>query len=137
MRQIYELIVHCSATPEGRDYTVDDITRWHKARGFDTIGYHYVVYRNGDVHIGRAEYVQGAHARGHNRNSIGVCYIGGCAEDGKTPKDTRTPEQKEALTKLLRGLRRKYPEAKIFGHRDFDKHKACPSFDARGEYKDL
>ena len=63
MRQIYELVVHCSATPEGRDYTVDDITRWHKARGFDTIGYHYVVYRNGEVHVGRPEYVQGAHAR--------------------------------------------------------------------------
>ena len=137
MRQIYELVVHCSATTEGRDYTVDDITRWHKARGFDTIGYHYVVYRNGEVHVGSPEYVQGAHVRGHNRNSIGICYIGGCAEDGKTPKDTRTPEQKEALTKLLRGLRKKYPEAKIFGHRDFDKNKACPSFDAKSEYKDL
>lgn len=90
MRKITEIIVHCSATPEGKDYTVSDITRWHKARGFKTIGYHYIVYRDGSVHEGRKESGVGAHCYGHNRNSIGVCYIGGLATDCKTPKDTRT-----------------------------------------------
>ena len=135
-RKITEIIVHCSATPEGKDFTVADITRWHKQRGFRTIGYHYVVYRDGSVHIGRPEGEIGAHCVGHNAVSIGVCYIGGLAADGKTAKDTRTPEQREALLMLLRHLRKKYPNAKIYGHRDFAA-KACPSFDARKEYAAL
>ena len=102
MRKINEIIVHCAATREGRDFTVEDITRWHKARGFATIGYHYVIYRDGSIHEGRPLEQIGAHCVGHNKHSIGVCYIGGCASDGKTPKDTRTPEQKEALLALLR-----------------------------------
>ena len=135
-RKITEIIVHCSATPEGKDFTVADITRWHKQRGFRTIGYHYVVYRDGSVHTGRPEGEIGAHCTGHNAVSIGICYIGGLATDGKTPKDTRTPEQREALLMILRRLRAKYPNAKIYGHRDFAA-KACPSFDARKEYADL
>ena len=135
-RKITEIIVHCSATPEGKDFTASDITRWHKQRGFRTIGYHYVVYRDGSVHLGRPEGEIGAHCTGHNAVSIGVCYIGGLAADGKTAKDTRTKEQREALTMLLRRLRAKYPNAKIYGHRDFAA-KACPSFDARKEYASL
>ena len=135
-RKITEIIVHCSATTEGKDITVADITRWHKQRGFRTIGYHYVVYRDGSVHLGRPEGEIGAHCTGHNAVSIGVCYIGGLAADGKTAKDTRTKEQREALTMLLRRLRAKYPNAKIYGHRDFAA-KACPSFDARKEYASL
>lgn len=135
-RKITEIIVHCSATPEGKDFTAADITRWHKQRGFRTIGYHYVVYRDGSVHTGRPEGEIGAHCTGHNAVSIGICYIGGLAADGKTPKDTRTPEQREALLMLLRRLRAKYPNAKIYGHRDFAA-KACPSFDARKEYASL
>ena len=135
-RKITEIIVHCAATPEGKDFTVDDITRWHKQRGFRTIGYHHVVYRDGSVHPGRPEGEIGAHCTGHNACSIGVCYIGGVAADGKTAKDTRTPEQRNALLMLLRRLRAKYPNAKIHGHRDFAA-KACPSFDATKEYADL
>ena len=136
MRKITEIIVHCSATPEGKDFTVPDITRWHKQRGFRTIGYHYVVYRDGSVHTGRQEGEIGAHCTGHNACSIGICYIGGLAADGKTAKDTRTPEQRKALLMLLRRLRAKYTNAKIHGHRDFAA-KACPSFDATKEYADL
>ena len=92
MREIKSIILHCSATPEGKDFTVADITRWHKERGFRTIGYHYVVYRDGTVHKGRPVEQIGAHCEGHNKDSIGVCYIGGLMTDGKTPKDTRTTE---------------------------------------------
>lgn len=133
-RSIDEIIVHCSATAEGKDFTTDDITRWHKQRGFTTIGYHYVIYRDGSVHDGRDVNVAGAHCTGHNTHSIGVCYIGGCKADGLSPKDTRTQEQKDALLKLLKDLKRLYPNAKIRGHRDFA-NKACPSFDATKEYK--
>ncbi len=136
MRSINEIIVHCAATREGRDFTVEDITRWHKARGFATIGYHYVIYRDGSIHEGRPLEQIGAHCVGHNKHSIGICYIGGCASDGKTPKDTRTPEQKEALLSLLRRLKARFPNATIHGHREFAA-KACPSFDAFREYKQL
>ena len=135
-RNIKELIVHCSATPEGKDFTVSQIREWHLQRGFSDIGYHYVVYRDGSIHIGRDESIIGAHCTGHNTNSIGVCYIGGCASDGKTPKDTRTTEQKQSLVKLLKELKTKYPKAYIHGHRDFSS-KACPSFDATKEYSSI
>lgn len=135
-RTINEIIVHCSATAEGMDYTVADITRWHKARGFTTIGYHYVVYRDGSIHVGRDINMVGAHCTGHNAHSIGVCYIGGCAADGKTPKDTRTDAQKQSLVTLLTALRRLYPKATIHGHREFAA-KACPSFNAKEEYKNI
>ena len=135
-RTIKELIVHCSATPEGKDYSIDTIRQWHLQRGFSDIGYHYVIYRDGSIHIGRDESIIGAHCTGHNTNSIGVCYIGGCASDGKTPKDTRTTEQKQSLVKLLKELKTKYPQASIHGHRDFS-NKACPSFDATKEYRSI
>ena len=136
MRSINEIIVHCSATPEGKDFSVADITRWHKARGFRTIGYHFVIYRDGSIHAGRPLEEIGAHCVNHNRHSIGVCYIGGCAADGKTAKDTRTEAQKVALQNLLKRLKSIYPNATIHGHRDFAA-KACPSFDATKEYKKL
>lgn len=140
-RGIDMIIVHCSATPEGKDYTVDQIRKWHLDRGFSDIGYHYVVYRDGSIHKGRAERISGAHTSGYNSRSIGVCYIGGCdavtnPNWSKCPKDTRTPEQKAALIKLLKELKAKYPKATIHGHREFA-NKACPSFDAKTEYKDL
>ena len=136
MRKIKEIIIHCSATKEGRNFTVADIDRWHRERGMRCIGYHFVIYRDGSIHVGRAIEEVGAHCKGHNSISIGVCYIGGVAADGKTAKDTRTPEQRKALLMLLRRLRAKYPNAKIHGHRDFAA-KACPSFDATKEYADL
>lgn len=130
MRKITKIIVHCSATPEGRDYTVADIDRWHKQRGWKGIGYHYVIYRDGSVHAGRDVEQIGAHCTGQNANSIGICYIGGMTADNKKPKDTRTPEQKTALRYLVEQLRTKYPTATIHGHNEFAK-KACPCFDVK------
>ena len=132
-RRINEIIVHCSATPEGRDYTVADIRQMHKAQGWMDIGYHYLIYRDGSIHEGRNVDLVGAHCQGHNAQSIGVCYVGGVARDGKTPKDTRTTAQKDALVHLLMQLVCLYPDATIRGHRDFAA-KACPSFDATKEY---
>ena len=133
MRKITEIIVHCSATVAGRDFGASDIDRWHKARGFKGIGYHYVVRLDGRVEPGRAESMQGAHCLGHNAHSIGVCYIGGLAADGKTPADTRTSAQKASLSRLIRMLKERYPGAEVHGHREFAA-KACPCFDARREY---
>lgn len=132
MRKIDEIIIHCSATPGGRDHSVADITAWHRARGFRTIGYHYLVHIDGRVERGRPESEIGAHCLGHNARSIGVCYVGGLASDCKTPKDTRTPEQRRMLRELVKGLQRKYRGAKVYGHRDFAA-KACPCFDVATE----
>lgn len=155
-RVINEIIVHCTATPEGEDMTVEQITASHKKRGFTTIGYHYVVYRDGSIHKGRNVDVSGAHCTGHNTHSIGVCYVGGLenipgvAYDKLPIKDTRTAKQKTALLKLLKDLKALYPKAKIIGHRDtspdrngngiiepFEWIKGCPCFDAKTEYKNI
>ena len=133
-RTINEIIIHCTATPEGRECSVDEIRQWHKARGFTDIGYHYVIHLDGRVENGRDVDIAGAHCTGHNTHSIGVVYVGGCAKDGKTPKDTRTDAQKASLANLLIDLRKLYPRAAIHGHRDFA-NKACPSFDATKEYR--
>lgn len=135
MRDIKEIIVHCSATPEDRNYTVEEIDRWHKNRGWSGIGYHYVIYLDGSIHKGRDIEKVGAHCTNHNKNSIGICYIGGCDRD-MNPKDTRTQEQKDALIEILTRLKKRYPDAKIYGHRDFA-NKACPSFDATTEYAEI
>lgn len=140
-RNIKELIVHCSATPEGEDYTVEQIRQMHLTRGFSDIGYHYVIYRDGSIHAGRDESISGAHCTGHNSISIGICYIGGCPPRSvknwdKQGKDTRTPQQKLALVKLLKELKKKYPQAKVYGHNRFA-NKACPSFNAKKEYMSL
>ena len=150
MRKINLIVVHCTATPEGRDVTVADIDRMHRAKGWKSIGYHYVVYRDGSVHAGRPVSEVGAHVYGHNANSIGVVYVGGVAKDGKTAKDTRTPAQRRALIDLLRKLKKQYPGARICGHRDLSPDlnhdgkiepsewvKACPCFNAEAEYEKL
>ena len=135
MRNINKIIVHCSATKEGKAFNVADITRWHKQRGFATIGYHWVVLLDGTIQQGRAEMTMGAHCKGHNANSIGICYIGGLDENGNS-KDTRTPEQKKSLLELLKRLKKDYPNATIHGHHEFA-NKDCPCFDAKNEYKTL
>jgi N-acetylmuramoyl-L-alanine amidase len=132
MRKIDEIIIHCSATKEGKSFYAKDIDKWHKARGWKGIGYHYVVDLDGKIEKGRSEDQIGAHTVGHNKNSIGICYIGGLDKDGN-PKDTRTKEQKEALWDLLRQLLCKYPNATIHGHNEFAA-KACPCFDVQKEY---
>lgn len=134
MRAIDKIIIHCSATPQGRNVTVDDIRRWHTTprnrggRGWKDIGYHYVVCLDGSVQPGRPEEQIGAHCLGHNRTSIGVCYVGGLAPDGRTPRDTRTPAQRRALDALVERLRQKYPGARVYGHNQLNPGKACPCF---------
>ncbi len=130
MRNIDKIIIHCSDTPEGREVTASEIDRWHKARGWSGIGYHFVCGINGELEYGRPVEKQGAHCKGHNATSIGVCYIGGAEGD------TRTCEQKETLWELLSTLRRLHPKATIHGHCDFSP-KSCPQFDATEEYKSL
>ena len=133
MRKINKIILHCADTPEGRDVKTEEIKRWHtQERGWSDIGYHYVIELDGSLHNGRDEDIAGAHCKGHNSDSIGVCYVGGSDSEGN-PKDTRTDEQKTTLVNLLSDLIDKHPDAVVFGHRDFST-KACPSFDAKNEY---
>lgn len=131
MRPLNEIIIHCSATPEGKHFTASDIDRWHRERGWTGIGYHYVVLLDGTVEVGRPLSKIGAHVSGRNTGTIGICYIGGVATDGKKAKDTRTPAQKEALLKLSKQLIWDYPSIKkVSGHNEYAS-KACPSFDVR------
>ena len=122
-----EIIIHCTATIKGKDYTVADIDRWHKAKGWKGIGYHFVIYRDGSIHVSRSKSETGAHCTGHNTISIGICYIGGLSKDGQ-PKDTRTPQQKDSLRSLIEQLQEEYPLATFHGHNEFT-NKACPCFD--------
>ena len=137
-RTITEIIVHCTATPEGKDYTVDDIRKWHttkppQGRGWSDIGYHYVIDRKGHILTGRDVDIIGAHCDGHNAHSIGVVYIGGVSALNGKPKDTRTLAQKAGLIRCLTELKSMYPQAKIYGHCDFSS-KECPCFNAKQEY---
>jgi len=135
MRKIDKLIVHCTATPAGREVTVQDVDGWHRARGFNGIGYHWLVRLDGFVEPGRDMELAGAHCIGQNGNSIGIAYVGGTDSAGRAA-DTRTPAQRAALRRLLAGLKRQFPAATIHSHRDFA-NKACPCFDATAEYSDL
>ena len=136
MRFINKIIIHCTATPEGRAHTVSDVDRWHNERGFSEIGYHYLIGLNGEIWKGRSIEKVGAHTTGCNTNSIGIAYVGGMTKDMKSAKDTRTPEQKESLLKLLTELKATYKDVKVYGHRNFA-NKACPSFDAKKEYREI
>lgn len=149
-RRINEIIIHCTATPAGKDYSVEEIRRMHRLRGFSDIGYHYVISRDGTTNVGRDVAIAGAHCSGHNAHSIGIAYVGGLAKDGKKPADTRTVAQARALERLVLSIKYFYPEAVVKGHRDFspDKNgngliepsewvKACPCFDAAKEYAEI
>lgn len=137
MRQINYIIIHCSATKAGQDFRAKDIDRWHRERGWDGIGYHKVIDLDGTIEPGRSEAKPGAHCKGHNSDSIGICYIGGLDKNGK-PADTRTELQKAALAGLVADYKRRFPNAKVVGHRDMPNvHKACPCFNAKEEYKNI
>lgn len=131
-RSIKEIIVHCTATKALPHINVNDVRRWHMERGFSDIGYHYLVLVDGSIEVGRPLSIAGAHCKGHNAHSIGICYVGG-VNAKSVPADTRTPAQREALRNLLISLKRQFPQAVIYGHRDFAA-KACPCFDATKEY---
>lgn len=144
MRKIDTIIVHCSATKAWQDFTAADVDRWHRERGFDGIGYHYVIRLNGRIERGREVALPGAHCRGWNARSIGICYIGGLDANGQ-PADTMTNAQKRILYQLITELRRDYPSVNlVIGHRDASPDangngviepaeylKACPCFDVK------
>ena len=134
MRRIDRIIVHCSATNPEQDFCAADIDRWHKAKGWSGIGYHYVVKLDGTIEKGRTVEKAGAHAFGYNKRSIGLCYIGGVDMDGN-PTDTRTVSQKLAMRIFIHMLKNDYPNATVHSHSEFSK-KACPSFNAKKEYND-
>lgn len=156
IRKIDQIAVHCTATREGKEVTIDDIDVWHKNRGFNKqkisgryCGYHFVVALDGEIMCGRDLREVGAHVSGYNSNSIGVCYVGGLNSVGQ-PEDTRTEEQKQSLIWLISLLKRELKITKVQGHRDYspDKNgngkiepsewiKSCPCFDAIPEYKDV
>ena len=132
MRSINLIVIHCSATRCNKPFPVTALIRCHAER-FGFTGYHYYITRDGIVYQTRHEQLVGAHARGYNQHSLGVCYEGGLNAQGK-PADTRTPEQKEAMRKLLKKLLAAHPGAEILGHRDLPGvHKDCPCFDVRKE----
>lgn len=137
MRKIKEIIVHCSATREGKAFTVADIDRWHRERGWKGCGYHYVITLDGTIQAGRPEQIAGAHCSGRNAESIGVCYIGGCDMVGKS-KDTRTPEQRESMKILLRQLMVAHNVGieNVRCHNEFSS-KACPSFSVEKLRKEI
>ena len=153
-RRIDYIAIHCTATPEGNDTTVEEMRKQHRAQGWSDIGYHYVIYRDGTVNLGRDVDIAGAHVSGYNPHSIGISYVGGLENKPGVPysklpaKDTRTEQQKASMLALLMDLRKLYPKAVIQGHRDFspDRNgdgvisadewiKACPSFGAKEEYR--
>jgi N-acetylmuramoyl-L-alanine amidase len=125
------IAVHCSATSEKQNFGAADINKWHRAKGWACIGYHYVIKRDGTIEEGRKESQVGAHVQNWNEVSLGICMIGGVdADDVTKAEDNFTPEQYASLKELLVRMKKKYPNAKIQGHRDFPKvAKACPCFD--------
>lgn len=134
-RKVDQIILHCTATPEGEDFTVEQIRQMHLARGFSDVGYHFIIGRDGKIHAGRPEAIAGAHCTGHNTRSIGVSLVGGCPERivpdwNKKSKDTRTLAQRSALEKLVKELLKRYPGSTVHGHNEFA-NKACPSFNVK------
>ena len=157
MNRIDAIVVHCSATRAGQDIGKSEINRMHVERGFNCIGYNYVVRIDGTVETGRSLTIDGAHCSSkgfsgvsYNKHSIGICYVGGLDKSGKAA-DTRTDAQKKALRELIAKLVKEYPDIKeILGHRDTSPDldgdgivepnewiKMCPCFDVKKEYSDL
>lgn len=125
------IVVHCSATKSSQDIGAAEIGHWHKARGFNCIGYHYVIRRDGMIEKGRDIDAVGAHckAAGLNHESIGICLVGGINSSGVAEANF-TFKQYKTLSKLIDDVMVRFPEiSKVIGHRDVDSHKACPSFD--------
>jgi N-acetyl-anhydromuramyl-L-alanine amidase AmpD len=134
LRSVDYIIIHCSATREDRDYSAEQMMADHKKRGFETIGYHFYIRKDGKVSQHRKIYQVGAHCKPYNYNSIGVCYEGGVRRDG-THGDTRTEAQKREMKDLIHNLRLMFPKAVVRGHCDMPRAapKDCPCFKVRDE----
>lgn len=137
------IVVHCSATRPHSDIGIDEITQWHRARGFQAVGYHAVIRRDGSLEFGRNFETPGAHVTGQNMRSVGVCLVGGIGENGKG-ENNFTPAQFDTLHCVLKMLLKAFPTAEVLGHRDLSPDldgdgiverrewvKECPSFDVR------
>ena len=146
MRKIDLIVIHCSATREDKTLTPDDLDSQHRRRGFNGTGYHYYIRKDGTVHLTRPIERIGAHVKGFNACSIGICYEGGLDYRGH-PSDTRTPEQRAMLRLLVKQLMEKFPGSRVCGHRDLspDRNgngeiepeewiKACPCFEVKEEF---
>jgi len=130
IKSVNYIVIHCAATRPSQDIGASDIRRWHRQKGWLDIGYHYIIRRDGTVEIGRPEEQPGAHARGFNHLSLGICLAGGVGEDGITPQANFTHDQMTALAALILDIEERHPEADVIGHRDLPNvRKACPSFD--------
>jgi len=126
MRDIDKIIIHCSATKPDMDIGVVEIDQWHRLRGFDGVGYHTIIRRNGYKEQGRPLIRVGAHARGFNAHSIGICMVGGVDENNK-PENNFAMEQFRTLIDELIVLKEQFPDAEILGHRDLPGvNKDCP-----------
>ena len=132
MRKLTRIILHCTATPEGRHVDVATINGWHVQRGWSGIGYHYVIYLDGSVHNGRDVSKAGAHVAGHNADTIGVVYVGGCDAAMKA-KDTMNDAQETAFVNLVKALREKHGPLTLHGHNEYAA-KACPSFKVKDKF---
>ena len=121
------IVIHCSYTPSTMDIGVEEIDRWHRDRGWHSCGYHYVIRRDGTIEHGRPRDTIGAHVRGFNEMSLGICLIGGMSK-GRTPKDEDnfTFQQGVALHELLQQIRQKYTQAQVVGHNELDSSRTCP-----------
>lgn len=129
MRKINKIIIHCSATKASQDIGAKEIDAWHKKQGWQEIGYHFVIRRNGTVEKGRALEKAGAHCKGQNKNSIGICLVGGIDDNGKS-QNNFTEAQFASLRKLAADLKLQYPNASMHGHNEFAA-KDCPCFDVQ------
>lgn len=145
MRKVDLIVIHCSATREDQTFTEQELDLCHRRRGFNGAGYHFYVRKNGDIKTTRPIEKVGAHAKGYNAHSIGICYEGGLDANGH-PKDTRTEWQKHSLRVLVKVLLKDYPGSRVCGHRDLSPDlsgngevepeewvKQCPCFEVSAE----
>lgn len=126
------IVIHCSATEAGREVTVKEITKYHIQRGFRTIGYHFLVHLDGEISRGRKLEEIGAHAKGYNNNSVGICYVGGLKD--KKPFDTRTINQIHSIRGLVAALKSIYDIKRIIGHRDLSVDLNADGMITKGEW---
>ena len=133
MRQVKKIILHCTATVEGQEFDITDVDRWHKKRGWKSVGYHYLIKQDGTLQVGRSLDEVVSHAKGENSDSIGIVYVGGL-DANKEPKDTMTVYQELTLMELIFSLRTVFHWMPVHGHNEYS-NKACPSFDVQEKYK--